>query len=140
MNNVGIIIYKNEIHYCVFDTESRIIRMEVLNYNIDALTLMSDFKSLFMEIINSYHPNLIAFKVSVDIRKLIQYKYMYYPLGILGLLCEENGIRCIERSNRWITAKMNNKDKGDIVKEIYPSEKFNKKNIQAAILAFFNGE
>ena len=140
MNNIGIAIYKNEIYYCVFDTEERTLIKGALNYNIDSSTLMSDFRNLFIEIINNYQPSLIAFKVSIDIRKLTQYKYMYYPLGILGLLCEENGIICIERSNRWITSKINNRNKCDIVRECYSSEQVNKKNIQAAVLSYFNGE
>ena len=135
MSKVGIAIYKSQIIYCVIDNEKNLIKLNFLTYNFDSPRLISDFKNLFMEIIDEYKPIQIAFKASLDL-KLEQFKYMYYPIGILIELCENYNIPWIERSSKWINTK--NKYKLEAIKGIYPTVKFNNQNIQAAVIAYFD--
>lgn len=135
MSKIGIAIYKNQIIYCVINNEKELVKLNSLTYNFDSPRLMNDFRNIFMEIIDEYKPKQIAFKASLDL-KLEQFKYLYYPIGILIELCEHYNISYIERSSKWINIK--NKYKLEVIKGVYPTIKFNNQNIQAAVIAYFD--
>lgn len=135
MNKVGIVIYKNEIYYCVINNKL-LIDIGMLTFNNESPTLISDFNNLFEELVTKYKPSTLSFKVPLNISKLYQYRYMYYPLGVLILVCENHDITCIERSSSWINSK--NGYKIEEVKRVFQTQKFNEKSIQSVVLAYFD--
>lgn len=140
MNSLGIAIKKKEIWYSVISGSTKstatIIETGKLNFRPEQPTklLMMDFHNIFNELIIKFKPDCIAYKLFLD-ADLGQIPYMHYSLGILNLICQQNGIDVIERSHRWITASKRSK----IVKceEYFSDKKFIKEEMEATLVAWY---
>lgn len=143
MKCLGIAIYKNELWYSIIDgtkmNTAVIIETGKQNFRSDSKTqlLMMDFCNIFNELIVKFKPDHVVYKLSLD-ASMQQIPYMHYSLGVLNLVCNQNGVESIERSNRWITANKKSK----IIKfESYFSErKYKNEEMAASLIAWFELE
>lgn len=114
MKCLGIAIKKNEIWYSLVegaDKKSSIILnsgKQNFQSSDSAKELMVKFLNIFTELITRYEPDIISYKLSLNV-DMSQIPYMHFSLGVLNLLCMQEKLPVIERSNKWITAK--NKEK-----------------------------
>lgn len=138
MKCMGIAIKKNEVWYSVVEGTSMhtaiVSDKGKQNYRVTSQTLMMDFYNIFVELIAKYRPNRIAYKLFLD-ADIKQIPYMHYPLGILNLLCLQNGIGIAERSSKWITA--GKKAKIERLMEYFEDNRFNNEEIAATLVAWY---
>ena len=107
------------------------------NYRSESETLMLDFSNLFIELITKYRPDTISYKLSLDIN-MKQIPYMHFSLGVLNLLCLQNGITILERSSRWITA--NKRSKINEFETKFPMYNFKNEELASAVISWFGLE
>lgn len=141
MISLGIAIKKNELWYSVVDGSNMesavLLETGKQSFQIDTHTgrLMMNFHNIFTELITKFHPDTIAYKLSLKIN-MKQIPYMHFSIGVLNLLCIQNNIAVTERSNQWITA-------GKRVKIINCTEHFSDmrfrtdEEMQATLIAWF---
>lgn len=138
MKCLGVAIKKNEIWYSEVEGTSMknamILESGKQNYRADSPTLMLDFNNIFIELITKFRPDIVSYKLSLDI-KMQQIPYLHYSLGILNLICLQNGISIVERSNRWITA---NKRAKIVNFETYFTNKvYKNEELAASLIAWY---
>lgn len=138
---LGIAIKKNEIWYSVINgssmEDSVLSETGKQSFQTDNTTgvLMMNFSNIFTELITKYHPDIIVYKLSLNV-DMKQIPYMHFSLGVLNLLCAQNNISINERSSQWITAGK----KAKIIKcENHFSDKSfkNGEEMQATLIAWF---
>ena len=93
-----------------------------------------DFYNIFTELITKYKPNVVSYKLSLDL-KMPQIPYMHFSLGVLNYVCLERGISTIERSSRWITANKGAKIKN--FNEHFPDKNYKNEEQAAALIAWY---
>lgn len=141
MKCLGIAIKKNEIWYSVVEgiqmDDAVIFETGKQNYRSESQSLMMDFYNIFIELISKFKPDKVVYKLYLD-ANMQQIPYMHYSLGVLNLVCLQNGIQVKERSNRWITAGK----KGKIVKfeNFFSKKKFANEERVASLIAWFELE
>ncbi len=141
MRCLGIAIKKNEIWYSVVDGEQMesalIYETGKQNYRAESLSLMMDFSNIFIELITKYRPNRVAYKLYLD-TNIQQIPYMHYSLGVLNLVCLQNGIEARARSSMWITAGK----KAKIIRfeKYFAQKKFTNEEMAATLVAWFELE
>lgn len=141
MRCLGIAIKKNEIWYSVVDGEQMesalIYETGKQNYRAESLSLMMDFSNIFIELITKYRPNRVAYKLYLD-TNIQQIPYMHYSLGVLNLVCLQNGIEARQRSSMWITAGK----KAKIIRfeKYFAQKKFTNEEMAATLVAWFELE
>ena len=106
MKSLGIAINKGEVCYSLIEGTNRndavIIEVEKELYRVDSPNLMLDFHNIFVQLVEQFNPDIVSYKLSLDVN-LQQIPYMHYSIGILLLLCLQKGITTNERSINWIT-------------------------------------
>lgn len=138
MRCLGIAIKKNEVWFSavdgtemenavIYDTGKQMFRAE-------SQTLMTDFYNIFVELITKYKPTKICYKLSLEIQ-MKQISYLHFSLGVLNLLCLQNNIESIERSNRWITAGKRKKI-GEF-QEYFNNVSFKNEQLEATLVAWY---
>ena len=141
MRCLGIAIKKNEIWYSVVDGEQMesalIYETGKQNYRAESLSLMMDFSNIFIELITKYRPNRVAYKLYLD-TNIQQIPYMHYSLGVLNLVCLQNGIEARARSSMCITAGKTAK----IIRfeKYFAQKKFTNEEMAATLVAWFELE
>ena len=137
MRCLGIAIKKNEIWYSVVDGENMdsalIYETGRQNYRFDSPSLMMDFSNIFIELITRYRPDRVAYKLYLN-TTMQQIPYMHYSLGILKLVCLQQGIEARERSNKWITA--GKKAKIERFERFFSQKKFKNEEMAASLVAW----
>lgn len=138
MKSLGIAIKKGEVWFSFVEGTDRtvaIIRDAGKQlYRPDSSSLMLDFYNIFDELITKYTPDVISYKLSLEIN-IQQIPYMHYSLGVLSLLCLQKGISVIERSNRWITASK--KTKIRLFEQNFPGYNYKDEKLAASVIAWF---
>ena len=104
------------------------------NYRPESNTLMMDFNNIFTELITKFTPNVISYKLSLDIN-IKQIPYMHYSIGVLNLLCLQKGIAINERSSRWITA--NKRSKIQLFEQHFPNCSYKNEELASSVIAWF---
>ena len=108
MKSLGIVIKKNEVFYSVIEGDntelSEIKATGKEKFNFESNSLMSDFNCIFIQLLTKYSPDIVSYKLSIDVN-LKNISYLHYPIGILKLLCENRSIEIKERTSQWITIK-----------------------------------
>ena len=143
MKCLGIAIKKNELWYSVVEgtemNNASVSDSGKHNYRSEIQThlLMVDFNNIFTELIVKYKPDRIVYKLSLD-TDIRQIPYMHYSLGVLNLVCHQNGIQVIERSIRWITA--NQKSKIATYDKYFDWLKYKNEQRDATLIAWFEIE
>ena len=141
MKSLGIAIKKNEVFYTLIEGTSKenVVNLNSgkQNYRSESETLMLDFSNLFIELITKYRPDTISYKLSLDIN-MKQIPYMHFSLGVLNLLCLQNGITILERSSRWITA--NKRSKINEFETKFPMYNFKNEELASAVISWFGLE
>lgn len=141
MRSLGISIKKNEICYSVVDGEqmesASIYEIGKQNYRFESRSLMMDFSNIFIELITKYRPNRVAYKLYLD-TNIQQIPYMHYSLGVLNLVCLQNGIEARARSNMWI--KAGKKAKITRFEKYFAPKKFTNEEMAATLVAWFELE
>ncbi len=141
MRCLGIAIKKNEIWYSVVDGEQMegalIYETGKQNYRAESQSLMMEFSNIFIELITKYRPDRVAYKLYLD-TKIKQIPYMHYSLGVLNLVCLQNGIEARARSSTWITAGK----KAKIIRfeKYFAQKKFTNEEMAATLVAWFELE
>lgn len=141
MRCLGIAIKKNEVWYSVVDGEQMenalIYETGKQNYRVESQSLMLDFSNIFIELLTKYRPDRVAYKLYLD-TNMQQIPYMHYSLGVLNLVCLQNGIEARARSSKWITA--GKKVKVTRFEEYFTQKKFKSEEMAAALVAWFELE
>ena len=90
MKSLGIAIKKGEIWYSFIEGTDRnvaiISETGKQNFRPESYTLMMDFNNIFTELITKFMPDVVSYKLSLDIN-MKQIPYMHYSIGVLNLLC-----------------------------------------------------
>lgn len=137
MRCLGIVIKKGEVWFAVLEGEQKdtavILETGKQNFRPESSTLMMDFSNIFIELLTKYRPELVSYKLSLDL-KIQQIPYMHYSLGVLNLICLQRGVCVIEHSSLWITAKKQSK----IIEfqQFFPETKFRNEELAASVLAW----
>lgn len=138
MISLGIAIKKGEIWYSFIEGTDRnvaiISETGKQNYRPESNTLMMDFNNIFTELITKFTPNVISYKLSLDIN-IKQIPYMHYSIGVLNLLCLQKGIAINERSSRWITA--NKRSKIQLFEQHFPNCNYKNEELASSVIAWF---
>lgn len=138
MKSLGIAIKKNEVRYGFAEGSDKetvvILETGRQNYRFDSQTLMMDFNNIFTELITKYKPDVVSYKLSLDLN-MAQIPYMHYSLGVLNYVCLERGIPTIERSSRWITTNKSAKIKD--FNEHFPDKNYKNEELAAALIAWY---
>lgn len=140
MKIVGFAISKDELWYSVLEGDNKsnahIIVCGKHNFQSESniADLMITFKNLFDEIIVKYSPQKIACKLYIP-TVLKQIPYMHYSIGVLALICGENGISFQQRSDSWITAS--NKKKELECLAHFKDENLKKEKLHATLVAWY---
>lgn len=137
MKCLGIAIKKGEVCFSVIEGERRdtatILDTGKQNYRSESATLMMDFSNIFLELLTKYKPDLVSYKLSLDL-KMQQIPYMHYSLGVLNLVCLQQGVRIVEHSSLWITAKKQARIME--FQEKFPNAKIKNEELAASVLAW----
>ena len=104
------------------------------NYRPESTKLMLDFNNIFTELLAKFKPDVVSYKLSIDIT-MKQIPYMHYSLGVLNLLCQQKGITLLERSSRWITA--NKKSKIQAFEQKYPDYCYKNEKLTSSVMAWY---
>ena len=84
MKSLGIAIKKGEIWYSFIEGTNRnvaiISETGKQNYRPESNTLMMDFNNIFTELITKFTPDVVSYKLSLDIN-MKQIPYMHYSIG-----------------------------------------------------------
>ena len=138
MKSLGIAIKKGEIWYCFIEgTKKEVATINNTgkqNFRPESTTLMLDFYNIFTELITKFTPDIISYKLSLDIN-MKQIPYLHYSLGILNLLCLKKGITIKERSSRWVTT--NKRVKIQLFEQHFPNCNYKNEKLAASVLAWF---
>lgn len=138
MRCLGIAIKKNEICYSVVDGDKMdkalIYEIGKQNYRSESPSLMMDFSNIFIELVTKYRPDRVAYKLYLD-TTMQQIPYMHYSLGILNLVCLQQGIEVSERSSKWITA--GKKAKIERFEKFFSPQKFKNEEMAATLVAWY---
>lgn len=138
MRCLGIAIKKNEIWYSVVDgmqmDTAMIYETGKQNYRIESQSLMMDFCNIFVEVITKYKPERVAYKLYLD-ANIQQIPYMHLSLGVLELICLQNGIETRARSSKWITA--GKRAKIAKLEEYFSQKRFKSEELAATLIAWF---
>lgn len=141
MKCLGIAIKKNEVWYSVVDgvqmNTAIIIDTGKQNYRAESQSLMMDFSNIFIELITKYKPDRVAYKLYLD-AKMQQIPYMHFSLGVLDLICLQNGIQARARSSKWITA--GKRAKIIQFEQYFADKKFTNEEMAATLIAWFELE
>lgn len=141
MKCLGIAIKKNEVWYSVVDGVQMdmaiIIDTGKQNYRAESQSLMMDFSNIFIELITKYKPDRVAYKLYLD-AKMQQIPYMHFSLGVLDLICLQNGIQARARSSKWITA--GKRAKIIQFEQYFADKKFTNEEMAATLIAWFELE
>ena len=138
MKSLGIAIKKGEVWFSFIEGTDRnvaIIRETGKQlFRPDSSSLMMDFNNIFGELIAKFSPDVISYKLSLDVN-MQQISYMHYSLGVLNLLCLQKGISIFERSNRWITASKNAKI--NLFEQHFSGYDYKNEKLAASVIAWF---
>ena len=141
MKKIGIVISKNILYYSVVSGENKatatINDAGQKNFQIDSNELMMDFERIFEELITKHNPNEICYKISEKL-KLEQFPYMYYPFGVLNLICEKKKIKTRVHSMSWISKKVKGKKKMDSFVEKFSDFSKKEELKQSALIAWYD--
>ncbi len=141
MRCLGIAIKKNEICYAVVDgtqmNDAIVTEIGKQNYRVESETLMMDFSNIFLELLTKYKPDKVVYKLYLD-ANIQQIPYMHFSLGVLELLCLQNGIVFKARSDKWITAGKKAKIKR--FESFFLNEKYKNEEIAAILIAWYELE
>lgn len=138
MKSLGIAIKKSEIWYSFIEGTDRknaiISDLGKQNYRPESNTLMMDFNNIFTELITKFTPDVVSYKLSLDIN-MKQIPYMHYSIGVLILLCLQKGVAIKECSSRWITA--NKKSKIQLFEQHFPYCNYKNEALASSVIAWF---
>ena len=138
MKSLGIAIKKGEIWYSILEGTNKDVAIigatGKQNYRPESTKLMLDFNNIFTELLAKFKPDVVSYKLSLDI-KMIQIPYMHYSLGVINLLCQQKGITIIERSSRWITA--NKSSKIQAFEKSYPDCCYKNEKLASSVMAWY---
>lgn len=138
MKSLGVAIKKGEIWYSFIEGTDRevaiISETGKQNYRPESNTLMMDFNNIFTELITKFTPDVVSYKLSLDIT-MKQIPYMHYSLGVLNLLCLQKGVAIKERSSRWIIA--NKKSKIQLFEQHFPDCGYKNEELASSVMAWF---
>ena len=140
---LGIAIKKNELCYSVVGgtemSTAVVIETGKHNFRSESPTqlLMMDFSNIFTELIVKFKPERVVYKLYLD-ANMQQISYMHYSLGVLNLVCQQNGVEAKERSNKWITA--NKKSKIAKFEQYFSKQKFKNEEMSASLISWFELE
>lgn len=110
MRALGISIKKNELRYCVLEG-TRDTPLVVLSdrdrFKPDQSrpALADYFKQAFTEIMTKTKPDVVGYRLSIDVSRADQIAYMCFPFGILNLLCHEGAMPVREFTHHGFTQK-----------------------------------
>ena len=91
-------------------------------------------KLYFIELVTKYRPDRVAYKLYLD-TTMQQIPYMHYSLGILNLVCLQQGVEVSERSSKWITA--GKKAKIERFEKFFSPQKFKNEEMAATLVAWY---
>ncbi|GAA0593733.1 hypothetical protein [Caenispirillum bisanense] len=98
---VGIEMKQGEVRYCVLDGTRQsptFVEHGVKHFGLpaEAPELMDFFRQTFEEIINTYKPEAVGYRIALSVppsvKKAEQYPYLYFSCGMLCLICHDNNI------------------------------------------------
>lgn len=138
MRYLGIAIKKNELWYSVVDgtqmETAQIYETGKQVFRVESETLMTDFNNIFFELLVKYKPQKVICKVSLDVN-IYQIPYLHCSIGVLNLICLQNGVEFQTRSSKWITA--NKRGKIDRVKNFFQGKQFKDDEMAATLIAWY---
>ena len=141
MKSLGFVIGKNALYYSLIEgtnkSNSNIIEKGKIPFQVDSDKLMVYFERTFKEYVFRLSPNAISYKVTLQ-ANLSQIDYLYFPFGILRLICEQNDIAIYERSISWINKKVKGEKRIDELPKYFPD--FTEKSAelrQATLIALY---
>lgn len=138
MKSLGIAIKKGEIWYSFIEGTNKDVAIigetGKQNYRSESTKLMLDFDNIFTELLTKFKPDVVSYKLSLDIT-MRQIPYMHYSLGVLNLLCQQKDITLIERSSRWITA--NKSSKIQAFEKKYPDCCYKNEKLASSVMAWY---
>jgi len=105
---LGVSLRKSELYYSVIEgqekREAKLLELNKINVRTaeSIPELMNWFESNFLEILARFKPTKVGYKLHLNTKK-DQMTYLQFPLGVLNLVCQKQGILPTPRSTNYIT-------------------------------------
>lgn len=146
---IGFNFTKNDFRFCVLDGLTKpptIVEKNKIVYpnNMETADLMEWFETQLSLIVDKQQPNLISYKISLNIKTLDQIKASCYPQAILNLIAKKRNISINSYSSQAINAtKFGQPKKTDVFSYIDPiigthPPYWDKQTKEAVLVAWFN--